>query len=116
MQEKEQKRRGNPKFVKGVSGNPAGRAKGVPNKFPSAVREKILHACAQLEAEGKDLGSIASAKPEWFFENFIKVLAPKEVNLRVIQSWQDLNPDERQKLIAEVDTVLEMGHEPVNSG
>ena len=67
------------RWKKGESGNLQGRPKGHKNKFPSAIKEKILHACAYLESQGKDLATTAAEKPEWFYENFIKPMIPKEV-------------------------------------
>lgn len=72
------KPRGKP-FAKG---NP-GRTPGTKNKFPTALKDKVLHACARLESQGKDLASIAEKKPEWFFENFVKPMLPKELWLAV---------------------------------
>lgn len=61
----------------------AGSRKGIPNKFPTALKEKVLHAAARLEAEGKDLGACAVANPEWFWENFVKPMLPKDVQVDV---------------------------------
>jgi hypothetical protein len=74
--------RGNPNLKKGgPSLNPNGRPPGLKNKFPTALKDKVLHACACLEAEGKDLASCAVADPQWFWENFVKPMLPKEVLL-----------------------------------
>lgn len=73
------KRPGNPNFVKGVSGNPAGKKPGTKNKFPGALKDKVLHACGVLESEGKDLASCAIKDPEWFWETFVKPMLPKEL-------------------------------------
>ena len=67
------------KFKPGQSGNPAGKPKGTKNKFPTALKEKVLHACAHLEAEGKDLATVALNDPTWFYENFLKPMLPKEM-------------------------------------
>lgn len=59
-----------------------GRAKkGVKHKFPSALKDKVLHACAHLEAQGKDLATEAEKNPPWFYENFVKPMLPKEINV-----------------------------------
>jgi hypothetical protein len=58
-----------------------GRPKGMKNKFPTALKDKVLHACAHLESQGKDLSTIAANKPEWFWETFIKPMLPKELAL-----------------------------------
>ena len=57
----------------------AGRKPGSKNKFPSALKDKVLHACAHLEAEGKDLATVALENPSWFYENFVKPMLPKEL-------------------------------------
>ena len=56
-----------------------GRPKGLKNKFPTALKDKIIHACERLEAEGKDLATCALKDPEWFWVNFVKPMLPKEV-------------------------------------
>lgn len=56
-----------------------GRKAGSKNKFPTALKEKVLHACAHLEAQGKDLASCAEKDPPWFYENFVKPMLPKDV-------------------------------------
>ena len=64
------------------AGNP-GKRPGTKNKFPTALKDKVLQACAHLEAKGKDLSTIAEQKPEWFYENFVKPMLPKELWLAV---------------------------------
>jgi len=69
------------------SGNPnikpptpvPGSRKGIPNKFPTAIKEKILFTCDQLEANGKSLWAEALKDPRWFYENFVKPMIPKEI-------------------------------------
>jgi hypothetical protein len=56
-----------------------GRPKGCKNKFPIALKDKVIHACEVLEAEGKDLATCALADPVWFWETFVKPMLPKEV-------------------------------------
>lgn len=76
--------RGNPKLKKGGPAlNPNGRPPGTKNKFPTALKDKVLHACAQLESLGKDLSSEATKDPRWFYENFVKPMLPKELWLAV---------------------------------
>jgi hypothetical protein len=77
-QEMPVKKRGN--FKPGQSGNPAGKPPGTKNKFPSALKDKVLHACAILEAKGLDLASQAVKDPPWFYANFVKPMLPKEID------------------------------------
>ena len=56
-----------------------GRPLGLKNKFPTALKEKVLHACAHLEANGRDLATEALKNPPWFYENFVKPMLPKDV-------------------------------------
>jgi hypothetical protein len=84
-------------FEKGVSGNPAGRPKGV-----LTGRAKALNALDQVVAREGNLELIEGAlekalkeKPLWFFTNIIMPLLPKEskgvleTGERVIE-WQSL--------------------------
>ena len=57
----------------------AGRKLGSKNKFPTALKDKVLHAAKQLEEDGKDLFATAKEDPKWFWETFIKPMLPKEV-------------------------------------
>jgi hypothetical protein len=66
--------RGKP-FEKGNPGKP----KGAKNKFPIALRDKVLNACSKLEAAGSDLATEALKDPKWFWETFVKPMLPKEV-------------------------------------
>lgn len=59
--------------------NPGGRPKGSKNKFPSAIKDKVLLACAKVEASGQDLGTLAVEDAKWFFETFVKPMIPKEL-------------------------------------
>lgn len=58
-----------------------GRAPGTPNKLPRDLKEKVLAIADALEAEGKGLEDCAREKPEWFYENFLKPMLPKNVDL-----------------------------------
>ena len=84
-------------FEKGVSGNPAGRPKGL-----LTGRAKALYALDQVVAKEENLALIEGAlektlreKPMWFFINVIMPLLPKETKGvletgdRVIE-WQSL--------------------------
>jgi len=67
-------------FEKGVSGNPAGRPKGL-----LTGRAKALYALDQVVAKDENIELIEGAlektlkeKPMWFFVNIIMPLLPKE--------------------------------------
>ena len=67
-------------FEKGVSGNPAGRPKGM-----LTGRAKALYALDQVVAKEENLALIEDAlektlreKPLWFFVNIVMPLLPKE--------------------------------------
>ena len=67
-------------FEKGVSGNPAGRPKGL-----LTGRAKALYALDQVVAKDENIELIEAAlektlkeKPMWFFVNIIMPLLPKE--------------------------------------
>ncbi len=67
-------------FEKGVSGNPAGRPKGL-----LTGRAKALYALDQVVAKDENIELIEAAlektlkeKPMWFFVNIVMPLLPKE--------------------------------------
>jgi hypothetical protein len=68
-------------FKKGFSGNAAGRPKGAKNKLPRNLVDRVLGISANLEEQGKGLQDCAEKDPKWFFENFIKPILPKNVDL-----------------------------------
>jgi len=82
-----------------------GRPKGSKNKIPLGLKEKVLDACVRLEAEGKDLATLAAKKPVWFWETFVKAMLPKDLTIRVIKSWGDLSDEEREVLLKEAAAV-----------
>lgn len=79
------------KFQKGNPGKP----KGAKNKIPASLAGKVLHACEHLENIGKSLTTLAEEKPQWFFETFVKAMLPKDLQLRVIKSLDDLTDEEK---------------------
>jgi hypothetical protein len=70
------------RFRKGLSGNPNGRPKGAKNKLPRNLVDRVLEISAKLDEQGKGLQDCAEQDPKWFFENFIKPILPKNVDLR----------------------------------
>ena len=96
-------------FEKGISGNPAGRPKGL-----LTGRAKALYALDQVVAKDENIELIEAAlvktlkeKPMWFFVNIIMPLLPKETKGvletgdRVIE-WKSL-----VSAAADADTQLE---------
>ena len=69
-------------FKKGKSLNPAGRPRGARNKVPRNLVDWVLHISVGLDKQGKGLQDCAEQDPKWFFENFIKPILPKNVDLR----------------------------------
>ena len=65
-----------------VAGKPGpGRPKGSKDKIPQDLKKRVLAVWAQLEAEGKGLHEEAKKKPAWFYENFLKPMLPKNVDI-----------------------------------
>lgn len=79
-------------FVKGQSGNPAGRKPGAKNKVPKDLIDAVLQIAEKLDAEGKGLKDCAGQDPKWFYENFIKHIIPKNVDVNldgeIVITWQ----------------------------
>lgn len=74
--------KGNPNWIPGGGGgNPAGRPKGTKNKVPTSLVNEVLFVYDKLKTEKKGLLDEARLDPPWFYEHFIKVLLPKNVNL-----------------------------------
>jgi hypothetical protein len=72
-----------------------GRPKGSKDKIPRALKDKVLTIAQQLEAEGKGLLDCARNDPPWFYQNFVKAMLPKEVDVKadidgkLEISWQE---------------------------
>jgi len=68
---------------KGDRLNPGGRPKGTKNKVPRDLIDKILFISAELDKKQTGLKECAEADPPWFFENFIKPIIPKNVDVNL---------------------------------
>ena len=85
------------RFVKGVSGNPAGRPKGLlgGRARTLAVLDKVLGEVENLALMEAALAEALRKRPLWFFTNIIMPLLPKETRAaletgdRVIE-WRGL--------------------------
>jgi len=68
-------------FKKGQSGNPKGKPKGTKNKLRTNLVQEILDIAEQLKKDKKGLDECAKSNPKWFFENFLKGLLPKNIEI-----------------------------------
>ena len=73
-----------------------GRPKGTKNKLSRSVKERIMQVWDALEREEKGLEDEAKKDPQWFYQNFVKGMVPKDI---VVQGDED-NPL-RQKVMVE---------------
>ena len=58
-----------------------GRPKGCKNKIPNDIKLRVLAVWEDLEKKNKGLGDVAKKDPRWFYENFLKPMLPKNVDL-----------------------------------
>lgn len=72
------KRRKNGQFAKGAK---SGRPKGVKNKKPAILVDKILDIEEKLAKEKKGLLDCARQDPKWFFEKLLAKILPKPVDV-----------------------------------
>jgi hypothetical protein len=84
-----------------------GRPKGVPNKVTRCMKAQTWKVFEALEADPKtSLEEIAKKNPIWFYTVFSSKIIPKDVNLRVIQTVDDLTDEERASLLADLELRL----------
>jgi hypothetical protein len=83
-------------WKKGQSGNPAGRKPGAKNRLPRDLIDRVIAISESLDQEKIGLETQARKDPKWFFENFMKPILPRniEVNARMqlkLMSDEELN-------------------------
>lgn len=59
-----------------------GRPKGSKDKVPRDLKTRVLAVWDQLATEEKDLLDEARKEPQWFYQNFVKPMLPKDVVLQ----------------------------------
>ena len=84
-----------------------GRPKGVPNKVTRCMKAQTWKVFEALDADPKtSLEEIAKKNPIWFYTVFSSKIIPKDVNLRVIQTVDDLTDEEQAALLADLELRL----------
>lgn len=71
----------NTKGLKRTAG--PGRPKGARNKFSLNLRDQILSIADDLDKRKKGLKDCAEGNPQWFLENFLKPMIPKDIKLDI---------------------------------
>lgn len=85
-----------------------GRPKGVPNKVTRCMKAQTWKVFEALEADPKtSLAEIAKKNPTWFHSVFSSKIIPKDVNVRVIESIDDLTNAEKEALLKDLRERLE---------
>ena len=70
-------------FKSNLKGPGPGRPKGLKNKIPQDLKQRVLATLERLDRENKGLDECASQDPKWFLENFVKPLLPKNIEAKV---------------------------------
>jgi len=84
-----------------------GRPKGVPNKVTRCMKAQTWKVFEALEADPKtSLEGIAKKNPIWFYTVFSSKIIPKDLNLRVISTVDDLTDEERASILADLQEKL----------
>lgn len=90
-------------FIKGQSGNPAGRKKGAKDKLPQDIKNRVLAVIEELDNEpGKSLSDCAKEKPFWFWETFGKALLPKDIKVDADVRFGNLTEEQINNRIAKL--------------
>lgn len=84
-----------------------GRPKGVPNKLTRCMKAQTWRVFEELEANPEtSLAEVAKKNPAWFHSVFSSKIIPKDVNVRVINTIDDLDDNEKQSLLADLQARL----------
>jgi hypothetical protein len=84
-----------------------GRPKGVPNKVTRCMKAQTWKVFEALDADPKtSLEEIAKKNPIWFYTVFSSKIIPKDVNLRVISTVDDLTDEELDSIMSNLQTRL----------
>jgi len=100
-------------YVKGESGNLAGRPKGIKNKLPGNAVDIILETAKEQTDKGKGLAWFADKYPEVFWGRIWTRLVPKEIDLSIfgdVQVTHELAPDLRKALISIGNMLVQRKH------
>jgi hypothetical protein len=100
-------------WKKGQSGNPAGRRPGTKNRLPRDLIDRVITISESLDVANIGLETQARNDPKWFFENFLKPILPRnievnaqmqlklmtdeELNAQIVQTLEGLAPKKRLK-------------------
>jgi hypothetical protein len=83
-------------------GKTGGRQKGTPNKNTAQIREALLQPFNQ-----DNFDQWAKNNPDLYYTRVVMPLQPKDLNMRIIKSWDDLTQDEREALLRKAEQVSE---------
>lgn len=70
-------------MAKGGRREGAGRPKGSKDKIPQKLKDRVLKVADHLERKGLGLDVEAEKDPKWFYQNFLKVMLPKEIDATI---------------------------------
>jgi hypothetical protein len=58
-----------------------GRPKGSKDKITRNLKARVLEVWDKLKKEDKDLYDVAKENPEWYYQNFVKPMLPKDIEV-----------------------------------